>query len=1467
MPNINRVRYVNFQYGAGMIIRDKTYNMGGQHTLLNLINGGGKTSMIHMLAQAVIPNTSYDKRPLSLYFNGAPRTTYVLIEWLLDNNSGYLLSGFCAKGGHDDVEKWIAFQYHYLMQNHLSIESIPVIVEGLVTPFNDFRSRLTQERLKNGVQVFMYDQKKTFSADLRRYGIHSDEWEEHLRMNTAETTGLNQYFDKIRTSGDLMKKEIVPCISAKIQKINPLSDHQESLVRHYALFHRLPKIEQELQDLRQISPLLDKWLDRCIDYDDAKKALSQAQNDLASFRLGVDLELEKVIEKMSDTEKEIVEMGKRLSDVGHKLDSFKLYEKNKEVAKFDETLEQLSEDINNASADVAELNKKIDLAAAAEALETLIESEGVVTELKTQQEAQSKDNKEKFEELTGTGGLLTAGATHLLNASKAAMQMMTTKGKEMDREITGLKEKIAKLIEAIGNLREEKGRLEEKISQFMDGVAAEAADHFSPMELLSLESNSEAFWAERTKKKSGLERDLKKGQELTRTTEETKAELARKIKSSEHLAQERTIAVNKIITSCDAHETAEAALFNRVSAFTTQASDIYDGTLAAELSNHRQKALLRETKLQEERQRLIPELERIDGEFYVASGDIVDLTDQLHQMGFVEAITGSEYLQSTADPESLLRRYPALPYSVVVNDDSILKLGKRNQALDIVAPGLLIPRESLLPEGSFADEGNFVIALGLNVFAARPDDFKYYLSKADYDEMKQRCIKRKEILDADLASCKKDQNHYLSLENAVSEFLRSHPLATYEANKSKVLELNREIADIKQNIALTEKEQANLEKKLAELASANAILAQQIQEAEQSIKLATRYHDGAKERDAANHQLEIVRSDFEKQGTEIGAAQDELGKIERARESLQGAMHNEEAKQAEPQRILKVAAPYRRDVFCEDPATIDFDSLLAKWNGLKIAYEAGNSDHTRLAGQLTEAEATRRKNDEVFLKLNIPRQIAKESGLQPRFLKQQWKDEQKKILELIQKLRLDKSRTEGKREAPKAAADELVKRIREVYNRPPVTYFVSADSVEAFEQEIRMITSAQDEAKKTVGELAGTKQSLAEASRILAKIDLPAVSRPKEIVLSTITTDTNDLKDELAKSDKELKSCTSAVSSAAGDIARYTQLSSSASVADLIRLFGGTEEDIFDLEWAERTAKEFGQIISDEERSLELQRAAIQSERQEIVENLAKWVCIFLDEIPLLVGCSRAIVQAQSKLLLEIKLEMSSNSPGNMATISERLSNYLTTIISKLDKAYGENGDDVNLSKDIANYLSPYAILEAAINVEGAQVRVWKEEVVSLKSRMVKWEEGQSGAQGLLASFIVYVARMTYISKGGDGKIPHSRTIIADNPFGTMNADYIMTVLFDLFNRNRVQFIAFSGHEDAGIYRQFDRVSVLSPTLSNNGRYVVLDSKDLKRGSGDIVLQEAKVTGVKSLHYNLFGDDPYGGAAATRTVR
>lgn len=66
MPRIWRMRLVNIQYDAGKkVFADELFNFGGKNTLFNLANGGGKTLLVQLMLQTVLPNERLNKRRLS----------------------------------------------------------------------------------------------------------------------------------------------------------------------------------------------------------------------------------------------------------------------------------------------------------------------------------------------------------------------------------------------------------------------------------------------------------------------------------------------------------------------------------------------------------------------------------------------------------------------------------------------------------------------------------------------------------------------------------------------------------------------------------------------------------------------------------------------------------------------------------------------------------------------------------------------------------------------------------------------------------------------------------------------------------------------------------------------------------------------------------------------------------------------------------------------------------------------------------------------------------------------------------------------------------------------------------------------------------------------------------------------------------------------------------------------------------
>jgi hypothetical protein len=273
-------------------------------------------------------------------------------------------------------------------------------------------------------------------------------------------------------------------------------------------------------------------------------------------------------------------------------------------------------------------------------------------------------------------------------------------------------------------------------------------------------------------------------------------------------------------------------------------------------------------------------------------------------------------------------------------------------------------------------------------------------------------------------------------------------------------------------------------------------------------------------------------------------------------------------------------------------------------------------------------------------------------------------------------------------------------------------------------------------------------------------------------------------------------------------------------------------------------------IIQDQVRALELQKAKIDEERNEIIDSLLKWTEFATDELHELVSCSRIKLQDSRRALVEIrKLDK-----PNEEQMRERLALFITEIIGNLNENYQADADEAKLTVAIAGYLSAYNILDKAVKISVAEVMVWLAEINPSASRMVPWEEGQSGGQGLLTAFVMYITLMTYTSKE-HGMINQTKTLFADNPFGIANAEHLLVILFGILRENHIQLMAYTGIEDKNIYRRFPRVYLLRPVDSANKRYTVLHTEQIKSGSGSITLQEAVVRRAEIMNYPLFDEE------------
>ena len=143
MPHINRIRLVNVNYNdAKSIYDDFNMRLDGKSTTYDLINTGGKSMLILMLLQTVLPNTYLKKeKPIKNIFIGGntKRTSHCLVEWELDEGYEYkyMLTGFCARkkqesdNDEEDDNKleidYYNYCYFYNDYAQIDIKKLPLV--------------------------------------------------------------------------------------------------------------------------------------------------------------------------------------------------------------------------------------------------------------------------------------------------------------------------------------------------------------------------------------------------------------------------------------------------------------------------------------------------------------------------------------------------------------------------------------------------------------------------------------------------------------------------------------------------------------------------------------------------------------------------------------------------------------------------------------------------------------------------------------------------------------------------------------------------------------------------------------------------------------------------------------------------------------------------------------------------------------------------------------------------------------------------------------------------------------------------------------------------------------------------------------------------------------------------------------------------------------------------------------------
>lgn len=240
MPQINRIRVNNVKYNFGtQVYDDFIMRFNCKNTIYDLANGGGKSLLMLLLLQNVIPNCTLDeKQPIEKLFRAGCDNTVIhsLVEWKLDScyrkdNFKYMTTGFCARKGHvkedenaqenaQDTSDNASIEYFnycifYRKFGDNDIKNLPLVNDnGERVTYNGLKAYLRELEKKDfNVSVKIFDRKGDYQNFISKYGLFESQWEIIRGINKTEGHVRTYFETNYKTSRkvveDLLIEEII----------------------------------------------------------------------------------------------------------------------------------------------------------------------------------------------------------------------------------------------------------------------------------------------------------------------------------------------------------------------------------------------------------------------------------------------------------------------------------------------------------------------------------------------------------------------------------------------------------------------------------------------------------------------------------------------------------------------------------------------------------------------------------------------------------------------------------------------------------------------------------------------------------------------------------------------------------------------------------------------------------------------------------------------------------------------------------------------------------------------------------------------------------------------------------------------------------------------------------------------------------------------------------------------------------
>ena len=346
MPQISKVRIVNFNYNDGKrLIADELYDFASKekddalNVLINLANGGGKSVLVQLMMQPIIPKAKVAGRKIESFFNKASDHCFVILEWIKDNSTEKLLTGIAMSASEsstteDDSSRGMAVKYYTFYSNYTSYSS-PYDIANMPLSKKEngrfvaaeFDAVRTLARKSNGVlNYYVADDNPKWQKKLAEYGLIQSEWRMMEKLNSEEG-GLSKFFGDFKTSDHLVDRLLIPTIESKLNQTHSKEDNSlVTMLRSYAnQYASKQEVIREKEIYEAFSKDLTALLPQAESLWEANDALEKCIRELFGFSDALSAKLDECKSLQEKYASDIEELDRKSARIEHERASLMFY--------------------------------------------------------------------------------------------------------------------------------------------------------------------------------------------------------------------------------------------------------------------------------------------------------------------------------------------------------------------------------------------------------------------------------------------------------------------------------------------------------------------------------------------------------------------------------------------------------------------------------------------------------------------------------------------------------------------------------------------------------------------------------------------------------------------------------------------------------------------------------------------------------------------------------------------------------------------------------------------------------------------------------------------------------------------------------------------------------------------------------------------------------------------------------------